>query len=268
MKKVNATPVLAPQRSEEWHQARLGLVTASCVKDIFYDVSDKARDAAIREILGVDRLTAQIKASKEFLQLESMDRVELLEKAKMDVPESAVRKKYRQEKVAERLTGMRADPEPFVSYDMKWGIINEDMARTLYQLQTGNIVDEAYFMVHPDLACGASPDGLVGTDGAVEIKCLRSANHLYNIMFERTVPSDYLDQIQMQLWITDRQWCDFIGYDSRLPEGLKIHVQRVKRDEQHIARIEAAIKRFCDECDRDFKHFMAIVKGSKKDGKK
>jgi putative phage-type endonuclease len=176
--------------------------------------------------------------------------------------ESAARKKYREEIVAERLTGQRADLDRFVTNDMKWGIANEAIAKNVYQITTRRIIEDSPFVQHPKLMAGASPDGYIGEDGLVEIKCLRSANHLYKAMKTQEVPPEHIPQIQMQLWITGRKYCDFISFDSRLPEGLRIFVQRVDRDEDYIKNLEAEVKKFLAECDRDFKMFWAMVKGS------
>lgn len=175
--------------------------------------------------------------------------------------EGASRKRYREELVAERLTGMRADQDGFVSYDMKWGIANEAIAKNVYQLNTKRIIEEAPFVAHPTLACGASPDGFVGEDGLIEIKCLRSANHLFKAIKTQEVPEEYLPQIYMQLWITGRMWCDFVAFDSRLPEGLKIFVQRIDRDEDKIKVLKEGVIQFLGEVDKELK-FFASLRGS------
>lgn len=219
------------QRSSEWFEQRLGKVTASRVADCmaFYKQT-KAQEAA-----GIEP------AEKE------------------------IRKRYREGIVAERLTGQPADPEPYVSYDMKWGIANEAIAKNVYQLTYHQMIEDAPFVQHETLMCGASPDGYVidrktGELGLVEIKCLRSANHLYKTILTQEVPAEHIPQIQMQMWITGRAWCDFIAFDSRVPEGLKIFVKRVERDDEYIKELEAGVRKFLAECDNDFKHFWAKVK--------
>lgn len=256
----------APQRSEEWFKARLGKLTGSRVKDTIINITDTAVFAAVRAIMDVPRIDAKVKALPQYEKLLGMDRFELLEKAKMDIPETEKRKKLRQETVAERMTGMRADEDGFVTNDMKWGMVNEVYAIALYQMQQKVIVEEAPLMLHPELRCGASPDGLAtdmktGELGNVEVKCLRSANHLYKIIDTEEVPEDYYDQIQMQMWINGREWCDFVGYDSRVPEGLKIFVKRVPYDTEYVDNVlEPAIRRFLAECDRDERRFRAKIR--------
>lgn len=258
------------QKSEEWFSLRLGKVTGSEAKRVHYKISDSDRGAACRVLLGVEKLTQAVKATPEFEKLWEMNPIELIKKAELDLPESEDRKKYRWGKVAERLTGLPADPEPYVSYDMKWGIINEEMARAQYQMQERCIVDDGPFMEHPDLKCGVSPDGIstdtkTGEVGLLEIKCLRTANHLYKIIDTQEVPEEFYDQIQMQMWVGGYDWCDFVGYDSRLKPGLKLFVKRVPYDEEYVSEtLEPAIRQFLFECDRDFKRFWAKVKSGEK----
>lgn len=213
------------QRSSDWYEARLGKVTASKVGDVM------AKGAKGQEL--------------------------------------QARKNYRENIVAERLTGIMADPEPYLSYDMKWGMANETIARNLYQMEYKRLVEDAPFVEHPELLAGASPDGYVtdmetGEIGLIEIKCLRSANHLYKAILKQEVPEEHIPQIQMQMWITGRAWCDFIAFDSRVPVGLQIFVKRVERDEEYIANMEVEVRKFLDECDNDFKRFWAQVKDKKK----
>lgn len=257
--------VEAPQRSEAWFQARLGVLTASKVKDCILSFTDAQRNSIIRSLLNVAKITEKIKGSDAFQELISLSPFELLDRSSDYFTESEKRKKLRQEMVAERITRRRADADKFVTEDMKWGIINEDYAATLYQLQYKMIAQDAPLMLHPELKCGASPDRLVtdpktGEVGNLEIKCLRSANHLYNFFMTEQAEEDYYPQIQMQMWIDGRDWCDFVGYDSRVPEGLKIFVKRIKYDPGYVANIlEPNVRRFLNECDRDEKFFRAKI---------
>jgi hypothetical protein len=78
---------------------------------------------------------------------------------------------------------------------------------------------------------GCTPDGLVGTDGMIEVKCPLPHNHLDNLL-ENAQLSTYIGQIQFSLMVTGRAWCDFISYDPFAPEALRLHVYRVQRDEE------------------------------------
>lgn len=148
----------------------------------------------------------------------------------------AERRKYIGELVCERLTG---EPTPhFQNAAMQHGTELEPLARQAYELETGNLVEEVGFIEHPTIPnAGASPDGLIGDDGLIEIKCPETWTHLETLKSEE-IKEDYLLQMQWQLECTKRKWCDFVSYDDRLPEKLRIFIKRVKRDDKLIERIK------------------------------
>jgi putative phage-type endonuclease len=157
----------------------------------------------------------------------------------------ASRRNYMAELVAERLTGVRA--EGFVSAAMQWGTDMEPEARAAYEFYRDASVASVGFVAHPAIAdSGASPDGLVGDDGLVEIKCPGTATHLETLL-GATVPEKYVLQMQWQMACTGRQWCDFASYDPRLPESMRLFCDRVKRDEEQIAAIEKDVASFLEE---------------------
>lgn len=162
--------------------------------------------------------------------------------------EAATRRNYRAQLVIERLTGERA--ERFRSEYMDWGTETEDLARITYSLKTGNKVEQVGFIEHKKLATGASPDGLVDEDGTIEIKCMNTANHIDVLKTQRALP-EYIPQIQGQLWITGRKWCDFVSFEPTLPANAQIFVQRVYRDETFIAELILAVEQFLRELDAD-----------------
>jgi putative phage-type endonuclease len=164
--------------------------------------------------------------------------------AKTKTGASASRSGYMAQLVTERLTG--APTEGFQSAAMEWGIEQEPHARAAYEAREGVLVDEVDFVRHPILEAGASPDGLVGEDGCIEIKCPNTATMLEYIE-DRSVPRKYLLQMQWQLACTGRNWCDFVAYDPRLPEHLQLLVIRVPRDEEVIEQIAAEVGRFLTE---------------------
>lgn len=262
--KPRVKPILVnfPQRSEEWRQARLGNVTGSDAEKAMYNIGIQALNALIRDMLGVGSITKKVRESEGYKLLVGRDRFELFMEQGVEPPEPGPRIQYRRLKVAERLTGMDAELEDrFVTYDMKWGIISEQLAKTKYQLITENLVTEAPFMLHPEIRAGASPDGFVverstGLLGVIECKNLRSHNHLYDIIKANEIPEEYMTQIHMEIWISGRDFCDFIGYDSRLPEGLEMFVKRVWRDDSYIDNVlEPEVRRFLADCDKDEKYF-------------
>lgn len=163
----------------------------------------------------------------------------------------AGRKNYMAELVAERLTGTRA--EGFTNSAMQWGTDMEPEARVAYEFYRDATVIETGFVQHPDIPeTGASPDGLVGDDGLVEIKCPNTATHLETLLGS-SLPDKYFLQMQWQMACTGRQWCDFASYDPRLPESMRLFVDRVTLDDTAIAAIEKDVLSFLTEL-RDTVH--------------
>lgn len=141
--------------------------------------------------------------------------------------------------LSERLTGEKT--EGFTSKAMQWGIENEPYAVTAYENETGLFVMQTGLIDHPTIPMsGASPDGLVGKDGLIEIKCPTSPTHT-NTLLTGQVPSEYMPQITWQLACTGRKWCDFVSYDPRQPEHLKIKIIRVNRDDEAIGELEQQV---------------------------
>lgn len=146
--------------------------------------------------------------------------------------------------LSERLTGEVA--EVFISKAMQWGIDNEPQAIASYENLTGQFVINCGLIDHPTIAMsGASPDGLVGNDGQIEVKCPETANHI-NTLLMRQVPEEYLLQITWQLACTGRKWCDFVSYDPRLKAPLDTVIIRVLASDLDIAAMESLVKS-CNE---------------------
>lgn len=161
----------------------------------------------------------------------------------------ASRANLRAQLVIERLTGIQEDG--FKSSAMQWGIDNEDGARTAYEAATGEFVTEVGLYKHPAIqGTHASPDGLVGDDGLIEIKCPTSATHIETLKGGE-IPLKYRYQMQWQMACTDRQWCDFVSYDPRMPEYLQLSIERVKRDDELVKWLSAEISIFLSEVDED-----------------
>lgn len=149
------------------------------------------------------------------------------------------------ELICERLTGVQA--ERFQNGAMAWGTETEPQARDAYEFLTAATVTETGFVDHPSIAdFGASPDGLVGDDGLVEIKCPNTATHIETLLSE-AVPGKYITQMQAQMACTGRAWCDFVSFDPRMPEHLQMWVKRVPRDPDFIADMESEIATFLSE---------------------
>lgn len=188
------------QGTPEWHQLRLGKVTASRVADIL----------------------AQTRTGP-----------------------SASRQNYLIELALQRSTGT-IEPS-YTNAAMEWGTQTEPQARVAYEVETGNFVDQVAFIDHPTIAnFGCSPDGLIGDDGLIEIKCPNSATH-WEYFKAKKPPQKYVTQIQTQLCVTGRKWCDFVSFDPRMPSRSQLLIVRVDRDEAFIAEIEEKVKQFLSE---------------------
>jgi len=155
---------------------------------------------------------------------------------------SSSRANYMAQLIAERLTGTVA--ESYTNAAMQHGTETEPEARSAYEFYQGVAVEQIAFASHPKIEqAGASPDGLVGSDGLVEIKCPNTATHLETLLGQ-AVPGKYELQMQFQMACTGRQWCDFASYDPRMPENMRLFVKRLKRDDKRIAEIEGEIASF------------------------
>lgn len=202
------------QRSAEWFSARVGCLTASAVADILPSV----------KALKSGEVKKTYRDSRETLK---------------DVI------------IAERLSGEPRNT--FTTAAMQWGIDHEDEARDWYQVETGELVDLTGFINHPSVQwLGASPDGLVGDDGLIEIKCPASHTHIKYVKSIRRgeVPDDYKPQMLLQLIVTGRQWCDFITYDPRVRGVEFASIRYAPTSEERDAVLEECVK-FLKEVDID-----------------
>lgn len=155
----------------------------------------------------------------------------------------ADRKKYLWEIAIERLTG-----KPVSHYDsiaMQHGTEYEPMARQAYEAHTGNFVTEVGFIKLGEFV-GGSPDGLIDDDGGLEIKCpFNSANHLQ--CFLTGMPEEHIGQVQGNIWVTGREWWDFVSFDPRMPKPFDIYVQRVPKDDEYVAKLSEQVSKFSEE---------------------
>lgn len=186
------------QGSQEWHELRLGKVTASRMADV-------------------------------------------LSKGRGSSP-SKTTDTYMMELLAEKLTG---ETKPFFENDaMRWGTETEPQARAMYELKSGNDVKEVSFIEYGDFI-GVSPDGLINLDGMLEIKCPTTITQIKRALTD-DYSKDYYTQIQCQLWVADRSWCDFVSFDPRLNVDAGYLHQRVMRDEDFIKDMEIKSSAFIE----------------------
>jgi len=186
------------QGSQEWHELRLGKITASRMADV----------------LSKGRGTAPSKTAEAYMM----------------------------ELIAEKLTG---ETKPFFENDaMRWGTETEPQARAMYELKSGYDVKEVAFIERDDFI-GVSPDGLVTAVGMIEIKCPTTITQIKRAL-TTDYSKDYYTQIQCQLWVAEREWCDFVSFDPRLDVEAGYLLQRVSRDDDFIKVMETKSNEFIE----------------------
>ena len=155
------------------------------------------------------------------------------------------RRTYMLQLAAETLSD--AQQPSFCNDAMQWGIDHEDEAANAYEFLTGNTVEPVSLCLLDHHNIGASPDGLVGDDGLIEIKCPNSTTHIEWAVAGK-LPAKHKAQVQGQLWVTERAWCDFISYDPRLENSL--FTVRVTRDDKYIETLNNACMEFLSELEQ------------------
>lgn len=170
---------------------------------------------------------------------------------------SAYRRSYMVELIAEKLTGQSADI--YLSQSMQWGIETEPKARAAYEARTGEVVETTGFVDHPIIpSAGCSPDGFVGDDGLIEIKCPNTSTHIGYMLDRSTIDEKYIIQMNWQMACSGRKWCDFLSFDPRLPLSCQFFKVRVMRDDKMIKGLEKLVIEFLDEMRR----YMEILEGA------
>jgi putative phage-type endonuclease len=174
--------------------------------------------------------------------------------AKTKTGYGASRANYMADLLVERLSGKQGDY--YQNAAMLWGTEQEPNARVAYEAHTGVIVEAVGFVPHFSIEmAGASPDGLVGDKGLVEIKCPNTATHVDTLLGQE-VPSKYILQMQWQMACTERFWCDFVSYDPRMPENMQLFIKRVHRDPKMIDEMQEEIVKFLKELDDKVKQLV------------
>jgi hypothetical protein len=157
--------------------------------------------------------------------------------------------------VVERVTGKPLDG--YVNAAMQHGLDTEAEARAAYQFEAGVLVAPTGFHRHPAIfGTGASPDGLIGDAGALELKCPQPATHLETIL-GASIPQKYLYQVQWQMVCAGRQWVDWCSYCPSFPENMRLHITRVHRDDKMIADLETQVREFLLELEKKLAQLTA-----------
>ena len=162
----------------------------------------------------------------------------------MSKGQGVTRKNYMMELLIARLTGKY--PESFTSDAMQWGIDNEPIARSAYEIATGSVVSEVGFILHPTISgAGASPDGMM-PDRGLEIKCPNTATHLDTLLSGK-IKKDYIYQMQFGMMCANVDKWDFVSFDPRLNEKNQLCIITVEKDPAMCAEIENEVVRFLQE---------------------
>ena len=152
------------------------------------------------------------------------------------------RKSYMMQLAAEILTGQQQDS--YSNSAMEWGTEQEPNARKYYEAVNNCKVEQVGFVERDEwIAC--SPDGLVGDDGLIEIKCCNSTTYITTILANK-MPTTHIPQVQGQLWVCERKYCDFVSYDPRVKDR-PFFCKRVYRDETFIKELEVQVVMFVEE---------------------
>jgi putative phage-type endonuclease len=184
------------QGTDEWHELRNGLVTASKFKDAIAAGAGKTRKSYIYSL------------------------------------------------AAQTVTG-KAE-ETFSSQYMEWGNETEPQARAMYEFDTGYTVDEVSFIRLDGHKVGCSPDGLIDDDGLVEFKCPKTTTQIETFLSGK-MPTGHKPQVQGQMWVANREWCDFVSFDPRISGAASFFKVRVIRDEEYIKELSEKIFKFEEE---------------------
>lgn len=171
--------------------------------------------------------------------------------AKIKTGEAASRRTYRAQLVAERLTSIPQGVDLSNNKAVQWGNDAEPLALAAFESETEQFVTEIGFVDHPAIEmAGCSPDGLLGTDGVIEIKCPNTATHI-EYLKANTVPPEYRKQILWQLACTRRKWAEFVSFDPRLNQENQLLIVHFEPTADEIAELEAEARVFLDEVAAD-----------------
>lgn len=155
--------------------------------------------------------------------------------------EGKTRTSYMYQLAAETLTGQT--DESYSNTYMDWGTENEPLARSAYEFIMSEIVEQVTFISNETFYAGYSPDGLVGDNGLIEIKCPKTTTHIETVISGK-MPSGHIPQVQGGLMVSEREWLDFISYDPRIKQSMAYFSVRVYRDDEYIEKLRLELIRF------------------------
>lgn len=225
------------QGSQEWHNSRSGVITAS----MFSTARQKVNGLDEKQQKYVDAILAGRSEAdaRDIAGYKAPPRSETVQRAIEGLPVgefSEAARNYAFRLAIERISGEPLD-EGFQTYAMKRGHELEPAARLEHEVQTGLVVERAGFVLTEDRIFGASADGLIGNDGGSEYKCLISPEVLRDVLIDHDF-TKFIDQVQGCLWLTGRRWWDFCLYCPALESiGKQLWYRRVERDDAYIEKM-------------------------------
>jgi hypothetical protein len=260
------------QRSNIWRQLRLGDVTASRFKDVMSNPRPESRWKVERPHAEIKEwwVTSQTNRKGPFaMRILAEAEKKQLDKADREGMISATADSYLNEKLHELLTGQPADLMPGIK-QIEWGNDWEASAfeaaipicRDRFGEELELAENEYAYCEHPtERAIGCSPDGIIGADGLLELKCpYQPGKHVQHIRYLHSgLPSEYKPQVQGSLWVTGRQWYLFASFDGRFPEERQLVSISVQRDDVYIARLAERVIAFRDRVQRVYEELTGVA---------
>ena len=153
------------------------------------------------------------------------------------------RQSYMLKLAAEIITGDQVDA--FTNDAMQWGTETEPMARAVYEFENNiDVYQVGFIEVNEYLGC--SPDGLVADDGMMEIKCPKTVTQIETFLNGK-MPPIHKAQVQGQMWVSEKNWCDFVSFDPRINGKASYFCERIKRDDEYISTLESEVEKFKNE---------------------
>lgn len=168
-------------------------------------------------------------------------------------------KNYKAQLVIERLSGKPM--ESYQSAAMQKGVELEPLARTYYSLETGNDVEECGFIAHKSLEAGASPDGLIGETGVLEIKVPNPATHIETLR-SMAIPKPYYWQMMGQMWLTGCAWAHYASFCPEMPANARLLIIKLESDAEAIKALQSSVEKFLAEVEEDMRFIQAFKGGA------
>jgi exodeoxyribonuclease (lambda-induced) len=228
-----------PQGSEDWLQARRGVITGSRFKDA-RDRSDGMTEQQRKYVAAIlaGRTQEDAKLLAGYKSVPTSDAVAKALAGKIEYTWAAPAMNYAMDLARERLGG--SAPAKFQNAAMREGTEQEPIARIRYESMTGNLVQEVGFYRTDDGRFGLSPDGTIDDDGVLEVKTMVSSDTLFTAVVSGDV-SEYIDQTNGYLWLLGRKWVDLALW---IPDMERLIVRRIERDENSIEALETDLLQF------------------------